>query len=279
MIHVIDTSGLPSVTAPVNFTANTGATPVALVSKPGEGEDARLETVFESHDIEIYDARPIADQLDMDRYGFELQSVETSVTDFYDDEEVKRVYYPEMEKLVMEATGADKVLVFDHTPRAEDPAIQKKFKIRPPVKNMHNDFTHNSVAARVRDLLPAGEAEARLKKRYGSVNVWRPIKGPVQSKHLVICEYGAIADSDLIAAERRYGDRIGGVYNLAYNPDQRWYYIPGMEREEVVLLKCYDSLSDGTARWTCHGSFDDPNAGDGASLRESIEIRTLMFWD
>jgi len=96
---------------------------------------------------------------------------------------------------------------------------------------------------------------------------------------LVICEYDAIKDDDLIAAERHYGNRIGGVYNLSYSPDQRWYYFPQMQTNEVILLKCFDSLTDGTARWTAHGSFDDPNSRADAPPRESIEIRTLMFWD
>lgn len=279
MQSVIDLAGLNAVTAPVNFTANTGVTPVALVAKPGEGEDRRVDTVFESHEVTIHDARPIADTLELDRQGFALMDYATGVGDFYDDEEVTRVYYPEMERLVKQATGADKVVVFDHTIRAEDPAIQAAHAVRQPVTNLHNDFTIKSAAARVRDLLPADEAERRLAKRYGSLNIWRPIKGPIETKHLAICEYHSIDDADLIAAERHYGDRIGGVYNLAHNPDQRWYYFSKMMPGEVILLKCFDTLTDGTARWTCHGSFDEPVAPAGAIPRESIEIRTLMFWD
>ena len=133
---------------------------------------------------------------------------------------------------------------------------------------------------RVRDLLPPEAAEARLNKRYGSINVWRPIQSPVENKPLVICDYDSIDDGDLIAAERQYPDgRVGGIYYLTYNPKQRWYYFPRMERDEVVLLKCFDSLTDGTARWTAHGSFDDPNRPPDAKPRESIEIRTLLFFD
>ena len=66
---------------------------------------------------------------------------------------------------------------------------------------------------------------------------------------------------------------------VVYNPDQRWYYFPRMMPDEIVLLKCFDSLTDGTARWTCHGAFNDPNTPAGAAPRESIEIRTLLFFD
>ena len=81
------------------------------------------------------------------------------------------------------------------------------------------------------------------------------------------------------AAERHYKDRVGGVYNVAHSDDQRWYYFPRMATDEVILLKCFDSKTDGTARWTAHGSFDIPNAPADAPPRESIEIRTLYFFD
>ena len=269
---------LESVTAPVQFSVNTGETPTALVKEMGAGPDKRTGT-FEHHDIAIHDGRPIADRLELDREGFTLMTFDTAVKDFYDDAEVRSVYYPEMDRRIKQVTGADKVIVFDHTIRVADGDMQSERKVRAPVRNVHNDFTIRSAPQRVRDLLPADEAEARLAKRYGSINVWRPIRGPVESAPLAICAYSTIDDDDLIAAERHYKDRIGGVYHLAYNPDQRWYYFPKMERHEVVLLKCFDSLTDGTARWTAHGAFEDPDCPAGAAPRESIEIRTLLFFD
>ena len=278
MASVLERATRPAVTAVLQFTARTGPAPVSVVREPGNGPDQRTGS-FEEHQVSIQDGRPIAGSLDLDRHGFVLLHEDTAVKDFYDDAEVRRVYYPEMEALVRRATGASKVIVFDHTIRVDDSGTQAARKVRAPVRNVHNDFTVRSAPQRVRDLLPADEAEQRLKKRYGSINVWRPIRGPVLTAPLAICEYDSIADGDLIAAERRYQDRIGGVYHLAYNPNQRWYYFPKMERDEVVLLKCFDSLTDGTARWTAHGAFNDPETPPGAPPRESIEIRTLLFYD
>jgi hypothetical protein len=51
-----------------------------------------------------------------------------------------------------------------------------------------------------------------------------------------------------------------------------------LERNEAVLLKCYDSKDDGRARFTAHTSFDDPNSPPKAAPRESIEVRALVFW-
>lgn len=278
MASALDDAALESVTAPVQFTVNDGSTPVALVKQPGVAQDDR-SGIYEYHDIVIRDGRPVADRFDLDRQGFALVNEPTAVEDFYDDDEVARVYYPEMDRLVKQATGASKVVVFDHTIRFDDPEIRAERKLRAPVRMVHNDLTIASAAQRVRDLLPPDEAEARLAKRYGSINLWRPIRGPVETAPLVICGWNDIDDRDLIASERHYGDRIGGTYNLAFNPDQRWYYFPRMARDEVILLKVFDSLTDGTARWTVHGSFQPPDTPAGAAPRESIEIRTLMFWD
>lgn len=267
-----------TVKAKVQFSIKGSEPYVSLVPEAGAGSDRR-EGLYQEREIEVSNGRPGAGRYSLDREGLLFMRYGTAMANFYDDAEVRRVYYPEMDRLVKEVTGAAKVIVFDHTIRVDDTGLQTERKVRAPVRIVHNDFTVRSAPQRVRDLLPADEAEMRLKKRYGSINVWRPLRGPVETSPLVICEWGAIEESDLIAAERRYQDRIGGVYNLAYNPKQRWLYFPKMEREEVVVLKCFDSLTDGTARWTAHGSFEDPNSPTGARPRESIEIRTLYFFD
>lgn len=268
---------LEAVRTEVLFTVDTGEAPVALVRRPGAGPDERSGR-FEAREIEVRDGRPIADRLELDRHGFVLRAVETAVADFADDAEVRRVYYPEMAALTARETGASTVLVFDHTRRIDDTAAQERLGIRGPAQLMHNDFTADSCARRVRDLLPAREAERRLEGRFGSVNVWRPLRGPVRTSPLAICEYDSISDGDLIAAERRYEGRTGTIYHMAFNPAQRWYYFPRMTPDEAVLLKCYDSAPDA-ARWTGHGAFPDPNSPPDAAPRESIEVRTLVFWD
>jgi len=267
----------PSVEAVVNYSVDTGETPVAIVAEMGAGPDKR-SAKFESYTITIHNGRLNPDAYGLETHGFEIMDYPTEVKDFFDEEEVRRVYYPEMERLVRQETGASRVLVFDHTIRVGDENLMKTRKLRTPVHNMHNDFTRRSAPQRVRDLLPADEAEARLKGRYGSINVWRPLE-PVETEPLAICEYGSISDDDLIAAERRYPDgRIGGVYHLKYSPKHRWTWFPHMGPEEVVLLKCFDSRED-TARWTAHGAFNDPTAPPNPAPRQSIEIRTLYFYD
>lgn len=266
-------------TANMRFTDPKGPLPVALVYPEGEGQDKRTGT-FLDLDVPVINGRGAADQYTLDKDGFAFREFDTAVTDFYDRAHVENVYYPEMEALIKEMTGCSKVMIFDHTCRIDDESAQDELKLRPPAKVVHNDFTEVSAEQRVRDLLPPDEAEARLAKRFGSINVWRPIKGPVETAPLAICDYSSLAYEDLVLSERHYPDgRIGRIYHIAHNPNQRWTYFPQMETDEIIVLKCYDSLEDGTARWTGHGSFQDPHTPPGAPPRESIEIRSMYFFD
>ena len=116
-----------------------------------------------------------------------------------------------------------------------------------------------------------------LKHRFAVINVWRPIRGPVQENPLAVCDAQTIAQDDLVCNDLIYRDRVGEVYVLAYNPQHRWFYFPRMEKHEVMLLKCYDSDAR-RARFTAHSAFDDPTSPSDAPARESIEVRTLAFF-
>jgi len=111
------------------------------------------------------------------------------------------------------------------------------------------------------------------------VNLWRPIRGPLQDSPLALCDARTIAPGDLVGQDLIYRDRVGEIYCLTHNPAHRWLYAPDMSRDEVLLLKCYDSLRDGRARFMPHTSFQDPKAPADMNPRESIELRTLVFFD
>ena len=252
---------------------------IATGEKPISGSDQvggrlRYNTgAQEERVVTIANGRPSRASFALDRHGFELVEQPTAVRDFYDEDEVRAVYDPEVERLVKARSGAARVLIFDHTLRTGDEARQ----IRETVKVVHNDYTEWSGPQRVRDLLPA-EADALLRHRVAVIQVWRPIRGPVEQEPLAICDARTIAPGDLIAAERRHPDRIGEIYHLAHNPDHRWYYFPRMQRDEALVFKCYDSETDGRSRFTAHASFDDPASPADAAPRESLEVRTLAFF-
>lgn len=233
---------------------------------------------FDQHVMPIHDGRNLSTPLNIEVHGFELAEHKTAMKDFLDTEELKSVYYPEIEALIKKHTGASRVVIFDHTIRVGDDDKRAKNLLREPVLRVHNDYTEWSGPQRVKDILP-DEAEELLKKRFAIVQVWRPIQPVLQTNPLAFCDARSLPDSDLIIAERRYPDRIGQTYQVKHNRNHEWVYFPEMKRDEAIVFKVYDSEKDGRARFVPHTSFDDPTTPKGAPPRESIEIRTLAFFD
>ena len=233
----------------------------------------------EPRTVLIRDVRPIASELSLDREGFELRRHETAVLDLYDDHSVEHVYYPEIEALLRAVTGASRVVVFDATRRSDaGTGARNPDGLRGPASRVHVDYTEKSGPQRLKDLL--GEAEAARLAGKGArivqINVWRPIRGPVRRSPLALADASSVRPEDLIATDQVFPDRVGEIYHLAHHLAQRWYYAPEMTPDEVLLIKGYDSLTDGRARFTPHGAFDLPDMPADAPPRESIEVRTLV---
>jgi hypothetical protein len=267
----------PWVEASVNYLADLSVKPVTYNPPRGTGLARRVGN-YRDFKVRIHDARPIARDLSLDRQAFILTPYDTAVRDFYDDKEVETVYHAEVEALVRQKTGAAKVVVFDHTVRTADRAVERG--LRPPVLSVHNDYTEKSGPQRVRELLAADEAEARLKKRFAEYNVWRNIASePVEMSPLGLVDSESIAPRDLAVCDLVYEDRTGEIYQGVYNADHRWCYFPRMTRDEAILIKCYDSLKDGRARFSLHSAFDDPTSPANARPRQSIEARAFAFFD
>src|SRR6266481_1156414 len=259
----------------LNYLADRNDAPVTYTYQPPPGVAARSGN-YRKYSVAIHNARAVLSNLSLDRQGFAVAHQETAVADFYDENEVRAVYYPEVERLVMQSTGAVKVHVFDHNVRCRPMAKRRENGAQGPVKVAHNDYTLKSGPQRVRDLLP-NEADALLKNRFAVINVWRPIRGPVQESPLAVCDAQSMVQNDFVKHVLKYRDRDGEVYSVAYNPNHRWYYVPNQKKEEVLLLKCYDS--DGRrARFTAHSAFEDPTSPPDAAPRESVEVRTLVFF-
>src|SRR5262245_53075269 len=269
--------GLRYVEAELHYLVDTGEKPAIYLYPPPPGIPQRTGR-YTTSTVPIHDGRALLPQLSLDKQGFLLQHHETRMVNFYDEHEVQAFYYPEVERLVQTVTGAAKVLVFGHTWRCASAAKQAEHSGQEPVRMAHNDYTPRSGPQRVRALLPTEEAEARLQRRFVEINVWRPTQGPVEDTPLAVCDGQTIAPQDFVATDLKYRDRTGEVYVLTFNPHHRWYYFPHMQRNEALLLKGYDSLTDGRTRFTAHTAFDDPTARSHALARESIEIRTLVFF-
>jgi hypothetical protein len=277
MVQMVEQQTAPATTeATLNYVANTGEKIFTYTGGPGS-TDRRSGGTQDPRQVVIRNGRPYASGFALDRDGFRFVRHDTKIGDFFDEDEVRLAYYLEMESLVKAESGAARVVVFDHTLRTADDDDRETRKIREPVSRVHNDYTEWSGPQRVRDLLPQ-EANDLLLRRFAIVQVWRPIRHPVETFPLAICDARSLAPADLVISERRYPNRIGQTYAITHNPAHQWYWFPQMRREEALVFKVFDSLKDGRARWTAHTAFDDPTAPAHARPRESIEIRTLAFF-
>jgi len=244
--------------------------PPSYVSKP-ETYDRPSET----QTVTVHDVRGKEDQYTLDKHGFQFFTRESSEKDFLDDERIKDAYYKETEQLLKDVTGASQIYIFDHTiRRAQKDVRNGGDPLRGPVQRVHIDQSYAAAPNRVLHHLP-DQAERLLKGRYQIINVWRPIK-PIYKDPLAVAEASSVDDADLVGVKLIYPDRVGETYTVRPNGNHRWFYLYGQKPEEVTLIKCFDSKTDGRARRVPHTAFVNPATVD-KEPRESIEVRALVF--
>ena len=264
--------------ATVNYTVDNGIPPDYYFYEPDPsvvlnppGTDVR--------EVEIHDAWTLREQLSVDREGFELHDFPGRFDQFDDEASVKQAFYPQVEAFVKRHTGARRVVIFDHTMRKRLPAdLKQQTEVqRPAVMLVHSDYTPHSGPQRVRDILP-DEADTLLQGRVAFFNVWKPLYQRVEELPLAMCDARTEVDEDLLLMQLKYRDRTGEIYVMRHSPAHRWHYFPLMEVQHALLLKTYDSETDGRARFMGHTAFEDPCTPAGARPRESIEVRTMAFF-
>ena len=267
-----------SVCATLNYTVDNGIPPDYYFYEPDPavklnppGTDVR--------EMPIEDGWPLADRFHADREGFELHEFDARFDAFDDDQALKAIFYPQIIDGVKRHTGAKRVAVFDHTIRKRMPAdlkVQTEIQ-RPAVMLVHSDYTVKSGPQRVRDLLPE-EADALLARRVAFYNVWKPLYRQVEELPLAMCDATTHDEQDMLRMELKYRERTGEIYVMRHSPRHRWVYFPLMQASQALLLKTYDSETDGRARFMGHTAFEDPTTPPGAMKRESIEVRTMAFF-
>ena len=236
----------------------------------------------------------------MDRLGLSLAHLDSKCTNIYDSEEVERVYYPEIEKLLLEffpdATDAlvynhdvfDKDYAGDRTENqdAKNPGVNANYAML-----VHNDLNDNSGRVRCRELLTKNlrnfgrpqncteaEADAKMSRRFMSINLAKPIE-TIEQYPFVLCAWPSFADQPYINNYRVYDDRVGETTRFTYRPTHEWYWIPQQKSTEVSMLKCYDSVTDGSvSRWSFHSACIDPTAPANARCRKNIVVRSFVFF-
>ena len=272
----VDVAVLDHVETTLNYLDYTGERPAYYLYETEQGH-VPLRPGADRQAVSVFDLRAIMDTVSLDENGFAAVRHSSSTGDFSNDDVIRTEYYPEAEAIVKARTGAIRVHAFDHNVRNKPLSEQDGSGIREPVRFVHNDYTEKSGPQRVRDLM-SDEAEDLLGRRFAFINVWRPLMQPVFDMPLAVCDAKSIEPSDFIATDLKYEDRTGEVYSVRHNPAHRWFYISQMRRDEVLLLKCFDSSRDGRARYTAHTAFKDPRAPADAPSRQSIEVRTIALF-
>jgi len=269
---------ISAVQAELNYLAPGVARPVNYTFEPPPGVPWNTGD-YEPETVVIHDGRSLAalGELSLDRSGFSRVAHRSALTDFSHEAAIGTIYYPEAAALLRAATGAEKVVVFDHTLRDSAKGSRTTRSLREPVRRVHNDQTFVSGPRRVRDHLPPEEAAERLQHRFAIINLWRPL-ATVEQLPLALCDARSIATDDLVPSDLVYPDKVGEIYSFLHNAEHRWYWFPRLRSDEALLLKIYDSREDGTARLTAHSAFVHPDTPPDAPPRRSIELRALVFW-
>ena len=236
----------------------------------------------------------------MDRLGVSLAHCESQCEDFYDAHEVERVFYPEMEKLLLEFfPGATDALVYNHDVFDKDyqgEVVEDQDNKDPGVNRgyanlVHNDLNDNSGRVRCRELLTQNlrnfgriqcyteaEADAKMSRRFMSINLAKPME-TVRQNPFVLCAWPSFADQPYITNYRIYDDRVGETTRFTYRPEHEWYWVPQQKPTEVSMLKCYDSVTDGSvSRWSFHSACVDPTASADAPCRRNVVVRSFVFF-
>lgn len=234
-----------------------------------ESQATNVSEIYAPRRVLIRDGRRIGASIDL--HGFAWVHRPSSI-DFSEEAEIADIGRAEAADLVRDMTGAARVVVFDHTVRKRAPDAARQ-----PSTRVHVDYTANSAPNRVRDLL-GSEADSLLGRRVAFINVWRAIRHPAVDWPLALADVRSIAPDELVATDIVYPDRRGEIYGLTHDPRQRWFYYPELALDEAILIKCYDSRTD-VARFTPHTAFDNPLTPPNARPRESIEFRTIAFFD
>lgn len=264
----------PAIEVALTFLVRSGTKPKVLML----ADRVERTGTYEAVPVAIHDARSHTVPPTIDREGFALVRSPTAVTDFYDPALVERRYYPEVVDMLKQWTGAKEVRIFDHTVRAQDGPNQAGPGLRQPVAFVHNDYTERSAQQRVRDFFSPQEAARLQAGRIAFVNVWRSIGASAERFPLAAADGRSVPQADYVAVDMIYPDRIGEIYHNTYSAGQRWFYFAGMRNDEAMLLKCYDSATDGRTRYTAHTGFENPSAAPGTPPRRSIEVRTILYF-
>jgi hypothetical protein len=238
--------------------------------------------LLEERKIRIDDARaqPVPPSLEAE--GFTLVKHHSEVSDFRDTPTMMRIHPAEIERLVKDLSGADRVVV--NSPGvlrfSESSADCGRLNNSRPARFIHIDISDPT--ARVMAERACPQDVLRPLRRFAHYNVWRVLSPPPQDVPLAVCDARSVAPGDLLEADAVFdapGKPEWSFEGLVihHNPAHRWSYFPNMTRGEALVFKTNDS-DPNQPHNVPHTAFNDPSCPSGVAPRASIEMRAIAYW-
>jgi hypothetical protein len=258
---------------------------------------------YSDHRVSVRDAMPIRDHFELDVHGFRIAKQPSAVRDFHDKDEVDRLYEREVERHVQTLTGADKVVVrgwmlrtsADLTDRAKEKTenYQHAGGIQPPAGEAHVDLNTATAQRMAATTYETHFPDGPGFRRFLITSYWRTFSPPPQDVPLALCDgrssfageeksntlfiVDEFPEGEALTAPVEGEETMMAASIFSHSPTMRWWYFSNMHADDALLFKFHDS--DHSRTWRCpHTAFHDPTFPD-ANVRESIEARSVAFWE
>ncbi len=267
-----------------------------------QGKEINTGT-YSDYEVVIRDGMPLRDHFQLDTHGFMIARCPSAVTDFHDKEQVERLYEREVEANVIRLTGADKCAargwmlrtsadLSDHAAKKEK-GYTHHGGLQPPAGEAHVDVSTGTAERMARATYEQCFPDGPGFKRFLITSHWRTFSPPPQDVPLALCDgrtsFGGeekdntmlivdeFPEGDALTAPVPGEEEMMAATIFSYHPSHRWWYFAGMQRDDVLLFKFHDS--DHSRTWRCpHSAFVD-NSAQNPHVRESIECRSVAFWE
>lgn len=240
---------------------------------------------YASYDVQIHNARPIVDELSLDREGFTLIQRKSPWATESDPELMRDKYLEDMVPFIKDCFNASWVVpkkdaVIVRTPGAPLPAGEGH---RPLVRNSAAGFAHIDYSPIAGPMIAAREDQIqgipiRAYSRLLIIQAWHALSPAPQDIPLAMCDGSTVLDTDLVETIYEGFGIKHKSWHVHYSPLHRWYYFPEMTADEFILFKGYDSEDSCNPRGA-HSAFDNRRAYPNAKPRRSVEGRFFVYYD
>lgn len=241
--------------------------------------------------VRVRNIRGAEGEYSVERQGFAVVGLESGMpgesASWKDDEQLKRVFFPEVDALLKRTLGCAQTFQYEWHVRSQTledalaASSEGKVDIDGPVRRVHIDQSAATARRELRHYHPelAGRA-------FGIFNVWKPLR-TVRRDPLCLCDARTLRDEELQAG-KVVVPNVGEIENFAVRAPREegghaWAYVRGMRADEAYVFRIFDERIDGEgegekrSHGVAHTSFVDPGTEE-EEARESIEVRSFVVF-